>query len=382
MSHIEAFLGEQVHLDSRLSFGFDVANAYKANDESYIWLAKRLARRAGELLYSEDTVDQIAVSHINSSYRYEAHTAIAERLHNKLDTRLTDKPLHWLQYATERDIALFAIANRDLHREHQAALDRDYPQIVEKVLEGVESLVKASYYPREAMSVYAETIDRYGRWKAIDPFEGGARNLGGYCTAQVIALTNSYTNPATFTGIGQHFLGKAAHELSHGIDFHEGRGFNFISANSYHYEYFSFLGEAMAEHNAIANENARDHQFNLRSIDPTRQIDRYHVSPHYEKERILCGALGLDPAQLAEVQISTMLTRKGRRLRADVLAQMSHVFGSEQDTFNFVHTYDETPYHDRNKFINEWLDFLSKKSGRRPEKPSVRPFWRRMIAAR
>ena len=382
MSHTGAFLGEQIYLDSRLSFGFDVANAYKANDDSYIWLARRLAQRAGELLYSNDIEDQISVSYINSSYRYEAHAAIAERLHNKLDTRLVDKPLYWLQYATDRDIALFTIANRELHLEHQAALDRDRPQIADTVLEGVEALVKTGYYPKEAIRVYRETIDRYGRWKAIDPFESGARRLGGYCTLQVIALSNTYTDPLSFTGINPVFVRKANHELSHGIDYYDGRGFEFQSSQTDRYKYFSFIGEAMAEHNAVANEQARHNQMNLHIMDPSKQVAPNDIYRFYEKERILCGVLGLDAAQLAEVQISSIFTRKGRRLRSDVLEQMNRVFGSEQNTFNFAESYDKMPHNERDEFIDDRLSLFLKKSRTRRQETPARPLWHRVFSVR
>ena len=382
MSKVDAFLGDQSHNDSRLSFGLEVANAYRAKDESYIWLARGLAYRAGQLLTSKNTSDIAAVSQINSDYSRTTHAAICEKLENKVDQLPTLRPLHWLQQASVRDIALFTIANRELQLEHQSALSRDQPHLEHIAMEGLERLVDAGYYPRAALPIYARTIEEYGRWKALDSFESGAKILSGYCSHRTIAFANMYKNPAEFTGVSRVLARAVLHELSHGVDTHGGRGFQFQPSNSRgDFRYLSFMSEAMAEHNSAVHEAAhkkRADMLDMHTIHPTKRSDSKHDLHIYTPERTLCAALELDPVELAHLQITSISTLKGIKQRTHILQHMTTKFRKEANIFTFADSYDDTPSRKRTEFVDSIINFVQDTPRPEPTRPAT-SLWHRII---
>lgn len=139
----------------------------------------------------------------------------------------------------------------------------------------------------------------------------------------------------------------------------------------------------MAEHNAIIHEYAwsgNKNELEMNIIEPAMRSGYKNDSKIYLNERTLCGILELDPVKLAAVQLSSLDTRRGRQLRANLVAQMNRSFGSEQATFAFASSYLETPSNERDKFINRTMDILLKKPEVKASRPPV-PLWRRLFAS-
>lgn len=286
-----------------------------------------------DLLRSTGYKDKRAVEHVSTRFDSDDRSMFEWETQDYRETEVGPNILTWLASVSVKDFALFALWNTARRHQLQARLNEEFTDRRDTALGDVERLIDAGIYPAEAMKLYDETFNRYGKFTAIDSIEAGLMGADGYCGDDTIGIANLYTRPDDMRGNNRNFRRTIIHERTHGVarsgGWHD-RGFSLGIATPYTYihtleEYWASKTEAsvnFAEHEQNGwprTELAAHMQL------PSDNRSYPHLNNYYDLIASLSGKL--DIPLVGHAYVSHRDSSKGRLLRQRVEDAITEVTG-------------------------------------------------------